>query len=116
VRTARRSLHFRGIAWDRGCGGRLARVTVAIARREGGGTGLCRYLQPTGRLGRVVSCRRPTYVRARGTSRWSFEARGRFPAGTWTARVRAHDRAGNFEKKVRKPHPDHRNFITFKIR
>lgn len=91
-------------------------MTVAIARREGGGTGLCRYLQPTGRLGKVVSCRRPTYVRARGTKRWSFRIAGVFPAGTWTARIRAVDRAGNSEKKDRKPHPRSRNFVTFKIR
>jgi hypothetical protein len=115
IHARRGSIHFRGIAWERGCGA-IARVTVAIARREGGGTGRCRYLQPSGRIGRVVSCRRPTYVRARGTAIWSFRLRGRFPRGTWTARIRAVDRAGNSEKKVLKPNPLSRNFVTFKIR
>ncbi|HEX8743898.1 MAG TPA: Calx-beta domain-containing protein [Thermoleophilaceae bacterium] len=115
IHATRASLHFRGIAWERGCGA-LDRVTVAIARREGGGTGLCRYLQPSGRLGQVVSCRRPTYVRARGTTSWTFRRAGRFPTGTWTARIRAVDRAGNAEKKVLKPNPLSRNFVTFKIR
>jgi hypothetical protein len=116
VRVTRGALQFAGIAWDRGCGKRLDRVTVAIARRQGGGTGLCRYLQPHGRLGEVVSCRRPTYVTARGTARWSLRRAGAFPPGTWTARVRAVDRAGNAEKKARKPRPRSRNFVTFKIR
>ncbi len=82
----------------------------------GGGTGLCRYLQPSHRLGPVTSCRRPTYVRANGTGRWSFRATGPFAPGTWTARIRSVDRAGNAEKKVRKPNPRSRNFVTFKIR
>jgi hypothetical protein len=115
IRASRTALRFRGIAWERGCGA-LAHVTVAIARREGGGTGLCRYLQPSGRLGRVVSCRRPTYVTARGTTRWTFTRTGYHRPGTWTARIRAVDRAGNAEKKIRKPNPLSRNFVTFKIR
>jgi hypothetical protein len=113
--VSRTALRFRGIAWDRGCGA-LKRVTVAIARREGGGTGLCRYLQPNGRLGAVVTCRQPTYVKASGTTAWAFTRTGRFAPGTWTARIRAVDRAGNAEKKVRKPNPRSRNFVTFKIR
>ncbi|HEX8053127.1 MAG TPA: Calx-beta domain-containing protein, partial [Thermoleophilaceae bacterium] len=115
IHASRTALRFRGIAWERGCGA-LARVTVAIARREGGGTGLCRYLQPSGRLGRVVSCRRPTYVVARGTTSWTFTRTGYHRPGTWTARIRAVDRAGNAEKKVLKPNPLSRNFVTFKIR
>jgi hypothetical protein len=55
-------------------------------------------------------------VRARGTTAWSFRRAGRFKPGTWTARIRAVDRAGNSEKKVLKPNPLSRNFVTFKIR
>jgi hypothetical protein len=115
IHANRSGLRFRGISWDRGCGA-LDRVTIAIARREGGGTGLCRYLQPSGRLGRIVTCRQPTYVKVHGTTAWSFALDRRLLAGTWTARIRAHDRAGNFEKKVRKAAPRSRNFVTFKVR
>jgi hypothetical protein len=115
IRASRSGLAFRGVAWERGCG-KLDRVTIAIARREGGGTGLCRYLQPDGRLGRVVSCRRPTYVRARGTAHWRFRLARRLPIGTYTARIRAVDRAGNAEKKVLKANPGSRNFVTFFVR
>jgi hypothetical protein len=115
IAATRRGLRFRGVAWDRGCG-TLDRVTIAIARREGGGTGLCRYLQPSRRLGPVTSCRNPTYTRARGTTAWRFRLAATLPPGTYTARIRAVDKTGNAEKKVRKTNPRSRNYVTFKIR
>jgi hypothetical protein len=101
---------LRGTAADRACGrrGRLARVTVAVARRVQGG---CRYLRASGRFGMRTSCRRPTYVNARGTKRWSLGVHHRLARGTYVVRSRAIDAAGNVERK-RRLRGRARNFAT----
>jgi hypothetical protein len=106
-------LSVRGTARDRGCSGAIARVTVAVARRTGGGG--CRYLQASGRLGPGTSCRRPTYVAAAGTAAWSLRTARPLPRGTYVVRSRAIDAAGNVERKARLAGAK-RNFVTVKIR
>jgi hypothetical protein len=114
VRGSRRhGLSARGTALDQGCSGAVARVTLAIAERAGGGR--CRYLSANGRLGPRVGCRRPTYISASGTSRWSLRSRARLPRGTYVVRSRAIDAAGNVERKHRLRGRD-RNFVTLRLR
>jgi hypothetical protein len=110
--SRRRRLSVTGTARDRGCSGSVARVTVAVARRSGGGR--CRYLQIGGRLGAVVRCRQPTYVPARGTSHWALRVPGRLPAGVYVVRSRAIDAAGNVERKQRL-RGRLRNFVTVRV-
>jgi hypothetical protein len=108
-----RVLTVRGSARDRGCSHRVARVTVALARRAGGGR--CRYLQTSGRLGPRGSCRHATYVSARGTRSWALRIARPAPRGTYVVRSRAIDAAGNVERKHRL-HGHARNFVTVRVR
>jgi hypothetical protein len=94
VHASRRSLRLAGRAADAGCkGSRVASVTVAIARRTGH---RCAFLRGTGKLGKPVSCRHPTFIRARGGARFSLRLKKtRLPRGRYLALVRATDAAGN---------------------
>jgi hypothetical protein len=112
-RKGARTITVRGTARDFGCAHRVARVTVAIALRAGGGR--CRYLQASGRLAPRGKCRRATYITARGTSHWSFTSSRRLPAGTYVVRSRAIDAAGNVERKQRLK-GSLRNFATLRLR
>lgn len=99
--SARRKLVLRGRASDKGCRkggkGRVARVTVSIAKAVGR---KCRYMKADGRLAREKrSCKRTKYVRAKGTTRWTLRAKRRLPAGRYKLWVRAIDRKGNVERK-----------------
>jgi S-formylglutathione hydrolase FrmB len=103
-------LSVRGNASDRGCASvrQVARVELAISRRERGGT--CRNLRRSCRLGRRTSCRRPAFLPARGTSRWRF-GRARLPKGTYMLRSRAVDRSGNVERRAARA----RNRLTVRL-
>jgi hypothetical protein len=110
--TRRHSIAVRGTAHDLGCSHRVARVTVAIAQRGGGGH--CRYLLANGRLGPRGKCRRAIYVSARGTSHWSYTPSRRLPPGVYVVRSRAIDAAGNVERKQRL-RGRLRNFLTVRL-
>src|SRR5205823_2076527 len=105
----------RGTALDINCDA-LKRIAVAISRHQAGRRGRCRFLKPNGRLGQVVSCRHPRYVRTRGTARWRLRLRARLPRGTYSAQSMGVDAAGNGETKRRKRGRRSRNFVTFKMR
>jgi hypothetical protein len=96
VAKARRS-GVSGSASDRGCGakghGRVARVSVAVARRVANGR--CEFAKRSGRLGRARSCAHRGYLRARGTRHWSLRLAHRLPRGHYSAWVRSRDAAGN---------------------
>jgi hypothetical protein len=116
VRASQRGVTVRGTARDRGCrtsGTSVKRVLVAIMKRDGGGS--CRHLKRSGRFSATRSCRRPIYMRARGRTSWRFLVKRQLPVGTYTARSRGVDVAGNTERKTRK-RGRARNFLTFKIR
>ena len=87
VRVRRRVLS--GRAADRGCGS-VARVELFVARRAGR---RCRFLTARGRLSRVRTCRRPVYVRAKGTTAWRLTL-PRALRGRFSARARAVDAGG----------------------
>jgi hypothetical protein len=101
-RFTRKGITLRGVARDRGCGpkgrGTVARVSLAISRRVGK---KCQWLQPKGGFGKTGSCRKKTYVTAKGTSRWSFTLKARLKKGTYAVVPRAIDSVGNVEKPRR---------------
>jgi hypothetical protein len=82
----------------------VRRVSVAVARRTGGG---CRFLRPGGALGPKTSCARTRYLTAGGTSTWRLRVHHRLPAGSYVAWVRAVDAAGNVERKQRSRNATH---------
>jgi hypothetical protein len=95
-----RRVVLRGTASDRGCGpvrGRIRRTQVSMSRRAGK---RCRFLGRGG-LSRPRSCKRPLWLRTRGTRSWrrSVRARHALPAGRYRIEVRSIDRAGNVEHK-----------------
>ena len=104
VRVARRKLHLRGSAADSGCSadipvaGKVTRVEVAISRRARGRK--CRFVAPSGGLGRTRACAKPVWLRARGTTTWAFDAKRRLPRGTYALSVRSRDAAGNVQARA----------------
>ena len=99
VRLRRRTLTMTGTASDRGCLGRPGRVVsvkVSVARELGR---KCRFLRRNGRFSKARSCKRTSYLKARGTTRWSFRVRTRFPKGRYKLYIRATDARKNVERK-----------------
>lgn len=118
-RFSRRGVSLKGRATDKGCGpkgrGKVARVTLAISRRVGH---KCQWLQPKGNFGPTASCRRKTYVTAKGTSKWSFTLKRKLKKGTYAVVPRAIDSVGNQEKPVRgsrRARHNHNRYL-FKVR
>src|SRR5207248_3023777 len=119
-RFTRVGIRLRGLAFDRGCGprgrGRVARETLAISRRVGK---RCQWLQSNGTFSRTRSCRRKTYVTARGTSKWSYIRTIPLRRGIYAVVARAIDAVGNVEKPVRGSRARSRhnhNHYLFKVR
>ena len=77
-RIRRTGIRLRGRANGRGCA--IRRVRVSIARKAGR---KCRFLRADGTFSRARSCRRTSYLTARGTTRWTFERRLRLPRGKY---------------------------------
>jgi hypothetical protein len=71
---------------------RLARVDVAIFRPVGHDR--CRFVQPSGRLGRPVLCIEPVTLPARGTRSWTLSRRVRLGPGRYLIASLAFDRLG----------------------
>ena len=78
LRVTRTGIRLRGRANGRGCA--IKRVRVSIARKVGS---QCRFLRADGTFSRRRSCKRTSYLTARGTTRWSFERRLRLPKGKY---------------------------------
>lgn len=94
----RHALSVSGVAADRACGGkpgRVALVGVSIGLRRRDGT--CRYVQPSGELGRPVRCGKVVYLPVAGRHRWKLALRARLRRGRYEIRSRATDAAGNVE-------------------
>jgi hypothetical protein len=99
-RLSRRSIVLGGRASDTGCGARVAKVRVAIAREARGR--LCRFLLPTGRWAAPRSCHRTSYLTALGGTRWRLGVTMNVPRGRYKFWSRAIDGAGNIERKNRR--------------
>jgi hypothetical protein len=91
-----------GVAADRGCrasdgrsarAGRIQRVQVTISREVGNGR--CRFLISDGRLAPRSACSIPLAIVARGSRSWRVRPTDNAPAGNYTVRAAAIDRAGN---------------------
>jgi hypothetical protein len=95
------SLH--GRASDAGCtaaiavAGKVARVEVAISRAAGR---KCRFLTAAGGLTKARGCAKPVWLKAKGTTTWTFTAKRRLPRGSYTIQVRSRDAAGNRQATV----------------
>jgi hypothetical protein len=116
---SRKGIALRGATRDKGCGkngrGKVARVTLAIARRVGK---KCQWLRPKKGFGPVGSCTRKVYVRAKGTSKWTFRLRAKLKRGTYVVVPRAFDAVGNRERPVRgsrKGRHNHNRYL-FRVR
>lgn len=90
---------FRGTASDPH--GRLKEVDVALVRLDGGARAArraCRTLGSNGKLRsrRLVRgrCRTLAFLRARGTTHWSFKLKRKLPPGSYVLYSRAVDRGG----------------------
>jgi hypothetical protein len=118
VRGSRSRVRLGGTSHDTGCAnaaanfkvpGKVSKVTVSVARTLSAKR--CRFLLKDGSFSPARSCLRTSYLPARGTTKWSFSFRARFPRGRYKAWVRGVDARGNVEKKNRK-----RNYTPFRIR
>ena len=98
VRVNRRGLRVSGRASDRGCG-RVARVSVAVARKVGK---KCAFLSGTKRFSKARSCKKPIYLGAKGRSKWSYRFKGKLRKGKYRVIVRATDTAGNRSRGAQK--------------
>jgi hypothetical protein len=99
VFARRRQFVVRGTARDRGCGGRVQRVQVALARRSGK---RCSFVRSGRRFTRARSCSKRLWLTARGTSSWRLVIRRRLPAGHYKMWARSTDRAFNRERVTRR--------------
>jgi hypothetical protein len=86
-------MRLRGIARVRkGCG-KIKRVQVSVERRK---AKKCRYLKKSGRFSKPGKCRKPRYIRARGTKHWRFASKRAIARGRYRIRVRSID---SFKRK-----------------
>lgn len=69
-----------GVASNHGCSGRIASVGVAFARSVGH---RCRFLQANGRFAKLTSCRPRDFLRARGTTHWTYRRQRRYGNGVY---------------------------------
>src|SRR3954470_859866 len=91
AKTASRTGTLRGTARDTGCG--VALVAVSVSQQHGK---RCRFLTPTGRLGKTRACTPSVWLSAAGTKKWRVPL-DRLRRGTYRVRIRAVDFAGNIE-------------------
>jgi hypothetical protein len=104
LRVRRRSVVVRGRA-TAGCdraaprSAKISRVSVSIARAVGK---RCRFVDTRGRLTAPRSCRRPLWLRAAGTARWTLTAAVLRP-GWYRVDVRATDSAGRRQPLAARP-------------
>jgi hypothetical protein len=90
-------------------------VSLAISRRVGK---RCQWLQPKCGFSKTRSCRKKTYVPAKGTARWSYKLKAKLRKGTYAVVPRAIDSVGNREKPLRgsrKRRHNHNRYL-FKVR
>jgi hypothetical protein len=118
---SRTRLHFAGTSRDKGCkgangivaAGKVQRVFVSVAKVRGKPKRqTCAFLTKQGTLAPYRSCRKPTLLRAHGTSRWSITlaAQG-LPAGSYRVVARAVDASKNKERPAKG-----RNIARFTVR
>jgi hypothetical protein len=110
VTVKNRRVSFHGKARDRGCRGKLSRITVSIARLVQNQK-RCRFLRRDATFTKSRSCRRRVLLRATGTTRWHFSSSRKLPRGVYRITAAARDVAGHLEKPV-----FGRNTVKFRVR
>lgn len=80
ARVSRRGVTAHGVASNHGCRGRIVSVAVALARSVGH---RCRFLRANNRFGPVTSCRPRDFLRARGTTHWTYSRRLHLAKGVY---------------------------------
>ena len=98
VKLTRKGIRLSGRATDKGCG-RVANVAVAVAKVSGK---KCRFVSSLRKLVKARSCRKPVFLKAKGTSKWSYALKTKLGKGRYVVFTRATDTAGNRSRLVRK--------------
>lgn len=98
AKLTRKGVRLSGRATERGCG-RVSNVSVAVAKVS---RKKCRFLSSLKRFEKARSCRKPIFLTAKGTSRWSYSVKTKLPKGRYVVMARATDTAGNRSRLVRK--------------
>ena len=118
-----RKLRFRGRSIDFGCrggpnlrsrGGRVKAVYVSVMKRD---SGQCRFVKASGRLSGKRSCSNAILLPAHkhrgktlGKTAWSLGLPRPLPVGSYEARVRGLDAAGNLES-----HRGNHTQVSFRV-
>jgi uncharacterized membrane protein YgcG len=71
-------IRAQGVASNHGCRGRITSVGVALARSVGH---RCRFLRSNGTFAKPTSCRPRDFLRAHGTTHWTYRRRPRLAKG-----------------------------------
>ena len=73
----------------------VARVEIAVVQVKGKS---CKQLTSSGKLASIKKCSAPTsFLRAKGTTRWSYKLKRSLPKGSYTLFARARDSAGQVQ-------------------
>jgi hypothetical protein len=80
AKASAKGITAKGVSSNRGCGGHIASVGVAVARSVGR---RCRFLGANGKFGRITSCQPRQFLRARGTTHWTYGRRLRLAKGVY---------------------------------
>lgn len=117
LKRSRRLIRLHGTSFDRGCKGTATKtrrkgsvesILVSIAKV---GRHDCRFVDRKGRLEPRRSCKRPTLLMAKGTTKWTFKLKvKRLPRGNYRVVARGVDASQNKEKPGKR-----RNVIRFKV-
>ncbi len=102
----------------------MALVQIAVVGTKGGAhvaakkRGRCLVLQANGKLkssraNRHDLCTKRTFLKAKGTTNWSFKLKKRLPKGSYTIFARATDSTGKVETHFSKAR---RNKLPFKVK
>lgn len=94
ISSTKQPITLRGTATD---ASGIRRVRVSVARHVGK---RCRFLRADHTFSKARSCKKTSYVDAKGRARWSLKL-PRLPYGRYTIWTRSIDTAGNVERKAR---------------
>ncbi len=96
-------LALAGSAADTGCSASAVRAVDVVLYTHAANR-LCKLVRANGKLSKAFSCAAtpPASLVAHGTKAWSLKLSGKLARGTYTAYVRAVDKAGNAQKVAKR--------------
>jgi hypothetical protein len=98
AKLTRKGITLSGRATDKGCS-RVANVSVAVAKVSGK---KCRFLSSLRKFVKARSCRKPVFLKAKGTSAWTYKLKTKLGTGRYIVMARSTDTSGNRSRLVRK--------------